>query len=249
MEKVTAFTHRLELALRLVDTMTGGSVSGIGTTVRADGTPQHFGMKDGLLIFQGIGLRQFRLEVSSPAYETAQVQVDLDEMGKGVPLLELPLIPGRSYAGGTELLTVEGVLDGIEELSAVRAGDNACLIREFDPRKRIVKLFNPHHLSMNRLLYALVDPDSGTFEPFHIVKMLDDQSAKIDRVLETEFRNYFPISPVVLGSCRADGRYRLCVRDDGTEARWLLRWRAHGETYFRAADLHRETRLEQEGGT
>ncbi len=249
MEKITAFTHRLELALRLVDTTTGIGVSGVGTTVRADGTPQRFVMKDGLLIFQGIGLRQFQLEVSSPDYEPARAQVDLDAMGRGVPLLGLPLIPSRNHVGVTELLTVEGVLDGIEELSAVRAGDNACLIREFDPRKRIVKLSNPHHLSMNRLLYALVDPDSGAYEPFRIVKMLDDQSAKIDRVLKTEFRSYFPISPVVLGSCRADGRYRLCVRDDGTEARWLLRWKVHGETHFRAADLRKETRLEQEGGT
>ena len=248
MEKVTAFRHRLELALRLVDTTTGGSVGGSGTTVCADGRPLRFGVKNGLLIFQNIGPRQFGLEVSSPGYETAQAQVNLDTMDKGVPLLELPLIPGWSYAGSTELLTAEGILDGIEELSAVRAGDNACLIREFDPRKRIVKLFNPHHLSMDRLLYALVDPDSGVFEPFRIVKMLDDQSVKIDRVLETEFRNYFPISPVVLGSCRADGRYRLCVRNDGTEARWLLRWTAHGETHFRAADLRRETRLDQKGG-
>lgn len=69
MEKTTVFTHSLDLALRLVDTTSGRGVSGRGMAVRIDGKPVRFGEKgDGMLIFQNLGTRRFRLEISSPAY-------------------------------------------------------------------------------------------------------------------------------------------------------------------------------------
>lgn len=251
MEKTTVFTHSLDLALRLVDTTSGRGVSGGGMTVRVDGKPVRFGEKGGgLLIFQNLGTRRFRLEIASPAFEPAEREVDLDALGKGLPLLEIHLIPGAGYPGAAEFLTLEGTLPGIQELSAVRVGDSACLIREFDPRKRLVKLFNPHHLALDRVLYALVDPDNGRYEPFRIVRTVDDQTIKTDRVLETVFRNYFPISPMVLGSCGGDGRYCLRVRDDGTACKWLVRWEERGTVRFRTVDFRQEPdpRLEEGGG-
>ena len=251
MEKTTVFTHSLDLALRLVDTTSGRGVSGRGMTVRIDGKPVRFGEKgDGMLIFQNLGMRRFRLEVSSPAFETAEQEVDLDDFGKGIPLLELHLIPGPSYPGADEFQTLEGTLPGIANLSAVRAGDNACLIREFDPRKRLVKLFNPHHLSLDRVFYALADPDKGCYEPFRILRTLDDQTIKIDRVLETAFRNYFPISPLILGTWDGGGHYCLRVRDDGTACKWLIRWEEQGAARFRTVDFRQtpHPRLEEGGG-
>ena len=249
MEKTAVFTHRLDLALRLVDTTSGAGVSGGGVTVRVDGKSVRFGEKGGgMLIFQNLGKSSFHLEVSSPAFETAELDVETDTLDKGLPLLELHLIPSRGYPGPAEFLTLEGTLPDIEELSAVRAGDSACLIREFDPRKRLLKLFNPHHLSMDRVLYALVDPDSESYEPFRIVRMQDAQTAKTDRVLETEFRNYFPVSPMVLGRCGGDGSYCLRVRDDAAEAKWIVRWTERGEVRFRTVDFRREPQPELKGG-
>lgn len=249
MEKTTVFTHSLDLALRLVDTTSGRGVSGRGITVRIDGEPVPFGEKGGgILIFQNLGTRRFRLSLSSPAFEAAEREVDLDTLGKGIPILELHLIPGPGYPGAAEFQTLEGILPGIAHLSAVRAGDNACLIREFDARKRLMKLFNPHRLALDRVLYALVDPDSGCYEPFRIVRNLDDQNIKIDRVLETAFRNYFPISPTVLGKCSGDGRYCLRVRDDGTACKWLIRWEEAGASHFRTVDFRQETHPRLERG-
>lgn len=241
MEKTTVFTHSLDLALRLVDTTSGKGVSGAGMEVRVDGKPVRFGEKGGgMLIFQNLATRRFHLEVASSAYETANREVDLDSLKKGLPLLEVHLIPSAGYPGIAEFQTLEGILPGISELSAVRMGDNACLIREFDPRKRLVKLFNPHHLALDRMLYALVDPDNGRYEPFQILRTLDDQTVKTDRVLETEFRNYFPISPMVLGKWGEDGRYCLRVRDEGTACKWLVRWEKDGKARFRTVDFRQE---------
>lgn len=241
MEKTLVFTHRLDLAVRLLDTTSGRGAGGKELTVRIDGKPVSFREKgDGILIMQNLETRRFRMEVLSSAYEYAEQEVDLDALGKGIPLLELQLIPKPGSFGTTVFQELKGVLPGIAHLSAVRTGDNACLIREFDPRKRVMKLFNPHHLALDRVLYALVDPDNGSYEPFRIVQRLDDQTVKIDRVLETVFRNYFPVSPIVMGTCSSDGNYCLRVRDDGTACKWMIRWESCGTPQFQAVDFHQE---------
>lgn len=249
MEKVLVFTHRLELALRLVDTTSGRNISGQDVEVYADEKQIRFQEKNDLmLVFQGFEKRNFCLKVKSRIYETVEKQVDLDQLNPRMPLLELHLVPSKSYPGGTEFLSVEGVLPGIRELSAVRVGDNACLIREFDPRRKMVKLFNPHRLSLERVRYALVDPDSNRYEPFQIVKQVDDQTIKIDRGLEMSFRNYFPITPQIIGLTKPDGTYCLRMRDDGEEAKWLVRWVTEEEAQFRVIDFRTALYPKLEGG-
>ena len=87
---------------------------------------------------------------------------------------------------------------------------------------------------------ALVDPEEKIFEMFHIVKHIDDQTVKIDKLLEMAFRNSFPITPVVTGQCRPDGTYRLCTRREMGGARWLVRWAVEDQVFFRLVDF-RET--------
>lgn len=249
MEKILVFTHRLDLALRLVDTTTGRNVSGRGVEVTLDGTRTRFGEKpDHILILQHLEKRQFRIKITSPAYETAELEVDLDAMDSKLPLLEVHLVPGSKYPGGMEFWEVAGRLPGIQELSAVRLGENACLIREFDPRRRQAKVFNPHHLAMDRVHYALVDPDRGECEPFRILRMIDDQTLKLDRILEMKFKNYFPITPVVFGKIAPDGSYIMRLRDDAADARWLVRWVAEGEVHFRSVNFRETARLILEEG-
>ena len=107
-----------------------------------------------------------------------------------------------------------------------------------------------HSEAIQAVLSALVDPDNGCYEPFQIVRTLDDQTIKTDRVLETAFRNYFPISPTVMGTCGGDGRYCLRVRDDGTACKWLVRWEVQGTARFRTVDFRQEPHphLEEGGG-
>ena len=250
MEKTLVFTHRLNLALRLVDTTTGRNVSGRSTAAFVDGKQVRFGEKgDHVLIFQNLEKRAFRLTITSPAYETAQVDVELDTLDPKLPLLEIHLVPSKQYPVGVELLSVEGTLPGIQELSAVRVGENSCLIREFDPRRRQATVFNPHHLALDRVHYALVDPDRGICEPFRILRMVNDQTLKLDRVLEMPFRNYFPVTPRVLGKTEADGSYCLRLRDDAAQAKWLLYWVVDGKANFRTVDFRitRNPRLEEGG--
>ena len=251
MEKTLVFTHRLDLALRLVDTTSGRNISGRDVKISMDGVPISFGEKqDQVLIFQNLGKPVFRMEITSQEYESAQIQVDLDTLKKNLPLLEVHMIPSRQYVGGMEFLTLEGTLNGIQELSAVRLGENACLIREIDPRKRLIKVFNPYHLAMERVQYALVDPDQKRYEPFRILRLVDDQTLKVDQTPEMPFRNYFPITAQISGVTRPDGSYCLRVRDEGEEAKWLVRWVTQGEVKFREFDFRMTPHpcLEEEDG-
>ena len=250
MEKILVFTHRLDMALRLVDTTSGRNISGRNISILADDKRVPFGVKgDGVLILQAISQRTFRLTINADDFEEARVDVDLDALEPKMPLMEIHMVPRKHISGGISLLSVEGILPGIQELSAVRVGENSCLIREFDPRRRQAKVFNPHHLSMDRVHYALVDPDRGLCEPFRILRMLDDQTLKLDRVIEMPFRNYFPVTPRVLGMVRPDGSYCLRLRDDSTQAKWLIRWVVDGEPRFRTVDFRvtPEPRLEEGG--
>ncbi len=249
MEKTQVFTHRLDLALRLVDTTSGWNIRGIGTSVFIDGEKIRFEEKpDNILIFRNIEKRKFQMEVISPGFETAQVDVDLDVLEKTLPLIELHMIPGENFPGGLKLHTLKGRLPGIRSLSAVRLSDNSVLIREFDTRKRIATVFNPHRLALDRVRYAIVDPDQNIYEPFLIKKMIDDQKIMTDRAPEMELKNYFRITPLISGMVSDNGDYCLRVRDDSETAKWLVRWEVNGEQSFRIVDFFAECAPQLEKG-
>ena len=252
MQTTLVFTHRLDLALRLVDTTSGKNIPSTELTVLIDGDPATFGKKeDEILVFQQLHKRQFLLETRSRLFEDGAIEVDLDKLNKAEPLLELHLVPSREYPGAAPFLELTGMLPGLQELSAVHLSSKSCLIREFDLRRRQLQMFNPHHLSLDRLEYGLVDPDQNVFEPFRILRQINDQTVKVDRVLETEFRNYFSIAPVVFGKVFPDGRYCLRVRDQASDANWLVRWTCSGgEPQFRVLDFHDTAvlKLEEGGG-
>lgn len=216
-------SHSLDLALRLTDTTTGRVVVGQDITVLRDGKRVSHMDKGGHVVLVGHGRSDFLLTVKAPGYEPQTLPICYEQQDPHMPQLELQLIPSADYYSSVPCLTLSGTLPGLRSLCAVRAGDSACLIREFDPRKRLLTLFNPHKLELERTHYALVNPDEGSFEPFQVVRRLSDQQFKIDRVLESQFGNYFPVCPIVFGRVDPDGSYCLRVRDDSTQQRWLTR--------------------------
>lgn len=243
MEKSRVFTYRLSFALRLVDTTTGKSITDYGTRILVDGEAERFMQKNGVLIFLELTKRVFQMEVCTPAYETVSIPVDLDTLDKQLPILEIHMIPSERHPHSMEMLSLKGKCPGLEELCAVRLDDNVCMIRELDPRKRLIKLFNPHRLTLDRVHYALVDPDEAVFESFRILKLEGDQTAKIDHAFEMPYKNYFPVTPIVFGLIYPDGNYCLRVRDSVEQMQWLVRWTVEGKTRFKILDFRETTEL------
>ena len=238
--------HRLGLALRLLDTTTGFPVQDRAVRILWDGKLVHPQFRtDGSMIFLEAGQEDFTLDITLSGFEPRHLEVRRKELDPKLPLLELHMIPGDDYRlSRYPCLGVEVVLPGIQTLDGVRAGESPCLIREQDPRRRLITIFNPHNLELNRTWYALVNPDQGVYEPFSVVRRVNGQQYKLDRALEMEFRNYFPICPLVFGCAGPDGRYRLKVRDDAASARWMLRWVAGGQVNFATLDLRVQHQLE-----
>lgn len=241
MERCTEVVHRLGLALRLLDTVSGQGISARSVQVMADGKPLRCMEKaGGLLIFQEVGETPFQLELRSREYEPVSLSVDPQALDRAQPLLELHLIPNAQHISAVPLLSLEGTLPGIGDICAVRSGDSPCLIREMDARRRTFKIFNPHHLELSRIHYALVDPDKELFVPFRILQRKDPQTLQVDQTPDMAFQNYFPISPIVFGWVSPQGQYALRVRDDARSARWIIRYTVDGEVRFYTADLHQE---------
>ena len=237
-------SHSLDLALRFTDTTTGRVVVGQDITLLRDGKRVGHMDKDGHVVLVGWGRSDFTLTVRAPGFEPQTIPIRYEALDPHLPQLELQLIPGADYYSPIPCLTLSGTLPGLRALTAVRAGDSACLIREFDPRKRVLTLFNPHKLELARTHYALVNPDEETFEPFQIVRRLSDQQFKIDRVLESQFGNYFPVGPVVFGRVDPGGGYCLRVRDDSSQQRWLTRRQEEPEQIiFQTVDFRKPETL------
>lgn len=234
--------HRLALALRLLDTASGRPVSDRNLSLRRDGKPVHPMVKDdGTLVFMDEDRTDFELEVRAGGFEPRTVRVCYGELDARLPMLDVQLIPGAGYRSRFPCFSLEGTLPGISALDAVKAGESPCLIREVDPRRKQITIFNPHKLALDRGWYGLVDPDGETYEPFSVVKRVSDQVYRIDRVLETPFKTYFPVCPLVFGGVGPEGAYCLRVRDDTDRARWIVRYVTPSGAAFKAVDFRSES--------
>lgn len=240
----TLIVHRLDLVLRLLDTSTGRDVSASEVSLFKDGKLLHPLEKEkGTMIFPGLGREDFTLSLKAKDYESVSLPVRFDELDEKTPTVELHLIPSDVSVSPMPCLTLSGQLPGISELTAVRLGDTSCLVREFDTRKKLMTIFNPHKLELGRTHYALVNSEGGRFERFAIVKRVDDKTVKLDRALESEFGSNWPICPVVFGRTDSEGNYLLRVRDDAAKAKWLIRCMLGDEERFYIVDMKSTTKL------
>lgn len=244
----TLIVHRLDLVLRLLDTSTGRDVSAAEVSLFKDGKPLHPLEKEkGLMIFPALGREDFTLELKARDYEPVSIPVRFNELDEKAPTVELHLIPSDVSVSPLPCLSLSGKLPGISQLTAVRLGDTSCLIREFDERKKLMTIFNPHKLELGRTHYALLSPEGGRYEPFAIVKRVDDKTVKLDRPLKSEFGSNWPVCPVVFGRTDSEGNYLLRVRDDAAKAKWLIRYMLGDEERFSVVDMQSAPQLSAEG--
>jgi hypothetical protein len=168
----TVIRPSLDLVLRLIDTTTGRALAGGRIDLLRDGGRLHFERREDSRLFIDNGREDFDLLVRARGFEERRVRVAYGELDEKMPALELHLIPdGRTESGGP-VLTLAGEYPGISSIDAVRAGDAPALMREYDERRRLMKIFNPHHLEMNSVFYGVVDPDGGSYEAIEIEKRL-----------------------------------------------------------------------------
>lgn len=237
MPDYTVIRYSVDLILRPVDTVSGISIAGGGLQVFRDGRLIHPMNKDGNLILMGEGRKNFSLSVSKQGYLPQKIDVCYDDLDQNLPILEFHMIPDETYDRENRFLKIEGVLPGLSELDAVWTADTSCMIREFDARKKILTVFNPHRLALTKVFYAVVNPDAGTYEMLKIEKQLSTTQFKISGQLKTKFSAHFPISRKVVGMVKKDGSYLLYVANQGGDPHWIVRCVADGQEWFQTVDF------------
>lgn len=236
MEPTVIIRHRAGLVLRLLDTATGQEIYESETKFSRNGERIRPMLRsDGRLVFLNFPLEECELTVEIAHYLPATVTLRVKQLEQRPPLVQLQLVPDGSFPNRYH--TFSGKYPGIEQIDAVRLSDNACLIREFDERRRIMTLFNPHHLALDRIYYAVVNPDVCTYEPVEITEQNSDIKFRIDRKLQGQIRSHFPVARRVFGTVRQNGEYLLRVPADSSVPQWLVRWRCGGTDRFHTVDF------------
>ncbi len=236
MEPTVVIRHRAGLVLRILDTATGQEIIEAGAKFFRNGEEVRPMLRpDGRTVFLDFPMEDCELTAQIAHYLPATAKLAVKQLEQRPPLVQLQLVPDGSYPWRYH--TFSGEYPGIEQIDAVRLSDNACLIREFDERRHIMTLFNPHHLALDRIYYAVVNPDVCTYEPVEITEQCSDIKFRIGRKLQGKIRSHFPVARRVLGIARQNGEYVLRVPADSSTPLWLVRWRCGDMDRFHTVDF------------
>lgn len=236
MADYAVITHQLRLAIRLIDTSTGRLIDSQGADAYAGGKALHpMRRADGYLVFLTLPPAGEILTLRVPDYEPYDFVVPEGPNA----MQEVQLIPdGKSRL--QPCCTLAGQLEGLTALDAVETGNNACLMRDYDERRKIITLFNPHQLALDRTYYAVVDPEGARYEAIEITSSTSDKTFRVKDPLAGAFSNHFPVCRRVLGRVTPAGEYLLRVRDDGGESRWIVRYVVAEKEYFQTVYFGRD---------
>ncbi|MDR2132011.1 MAG: hypothetical protein LBP30_01555 [Clostridiales Family XIII bacterium] len=230
----SVITHKLALALRFSDAIDGRIIEN-DIQCSIDGKQRRPAPKSGgyfAFLTEDLPEESFDLEVRASGYVPTKKRVLLEAPGIGPPLLNIELIPEENPLLNVNFDTISGKREGLAALDAVRQGENSCFVGSFDARKRRLSVYNPHRLELNRVRYALVDPNGLSYEPFVIEERVAGGAFRIDHPFIASVSEDRPIAPLIGGEVRTDGTYLLRVRNEGADKRWIVRFaEAEGDRF------------------
>lgn len=228
--------HKLDLALRLINTVTGRvvedrSVQFITGQTGIKAIPKQGGM----YLFLNVGSEDFEADIHVYGYESQKVQIRLSELQGNMPIREVYLLPIESPIR-EDVLTLRGKLSGIEEIEAVSLSDTNCCIKEFDAGKRIMSVLNQRNVRFHHTHYGLVNRERTEYEHFEVEKEISPQEIKCKKRLEKEFYINQPIARVIFGQINNREEYLLRVAND-ENTKYLVRYVVEKRTFYQTVDF------------
>lgn len=231
--------HRLDLAIRLVNTVTGKVVEEYNTKFITGLTGvKAIPKQGGMYLFLNIGREDFEMEIHVYGYEVQKVQIKFSENQEQMPIREVYLLPLETPIN-EDILTLRGKLSGIEEIEAVSLSDMNCCIKEFDARKRIMSVLNQRNVRFHHTHYGLINREKTEYEHFEVEKEISPQEIKCRQKLEKEFFINQPIARVIFGQIKEHGDYVLKVVNE-ENAKYLVRYVVEGKIFYQTVDFHGE---------
>lgn len=230
--------YKLDLIIRLLDTTTGLPITEKQVLFRINGKVVSLSARDdGIYILLNHGRQDMELEVSVVSYETVQVQVCYERLSSNYPTVTIPLIPIPGKYGHVEILTLEGKLQGIEELSAVCIGHPLARILDYQEKKGILRLMEGKILTEDT--YALLHKGPPeTYEEFEIAKRPDRKILRLAGALQQGWSAQEEVARIIRGITRPDGSYLLRVCAAGTGTDYLIRYAVEGAVKFKRIDFY-----------
>lgn len=232
------FGSRLDLAVRFVNAVDG-------SVIRED-QAVFFHNKKALKprqsehaywLFADTGRADFILGVNVHGFEKTQITVSYKMLCENLPTMEIPLVPRQSAWNNPPLLTVEGKMEGLEEVQAVAKRESDVYAVSYEERDCKLSLCHSRRTNFADSYYALASSDWQEFEIVRILKKLPADMVQIDHALKKRWQGICFLVHPVYGTVSEEGRYLLRVPVYGKDAGWLARFVVRGKEYFQDFDV------------
>ncbi len=226
--------------IRLIDAPTGAPVDERNIRFLRGDTPiVSHERGEGCYIFINIGRENSPMRVDVYGYVPQEVEVNYENLDERLPAIDVFLIPSENHRHKDILLTLTGRLSGLEAVEALHPGRPVTGIMEYDARKNVITVFSPNRrVNLTRFYYGIVQKETGTFIDIVVGEEMNGKKVKLKKPIEGEFSPNAPVCPVIFGHVEQDGSYMLCVRDDGDNLNYLVKYVVNGETRYKKIDFH-----------
>ena len=234
---------RIDLLIRLIDTTTGSSVNEVNVSFTKDGVqqrPQYKG--DGNFIFINTGRVNGLMHIKAYGYEEKDVLIDYEKLGENTPESDVFLIPSESTVKGEPVISISGKLPSLESVDAINVLRPLCNFAEYNQKKREISVFGyvaGKDVKLDDRYYGMTKMDEKSYDSFVVAQQSGDNKAVLEEPLQSEAKPNQKIYRLLFGDVKDDGSFVFRVRDDATEIRYMLRFVAAGDTYFRVIDFRK----------
>lgn len=235
---------KIDLVLRLIDTTTGAAASEINVKFIEKGCevkPLYKG--DGTFIFINKGRENTLMQIRAYGYEDIDIAVNYEELDEKAPTCDVFLIPSEKVISGEPVLGISGNLPSLKSIDAVNLMRPVCSLNEFEPKKKLLSVFSfvaGKKITLDDVYYGLASTDEKSYEEFVVTDQSGDNKVVLKDLIQTEIKPNRKIFRLLYGNVKEDGNFIFRIRDDATVLKYLIRFRAGDETYFRVIDFREE---------
>lgn len=227
--------HNLDVVLQLRDATTGKSILERNVVFKENGKILYFPYKGGgVYVITDTPRTNTQYVIEVYGYETKTVSVEYGESKKSYQILEVSLIPKEANHPNADYITIRGRMDGIEHLEAVSLNAKSCFLQEYNPKKQ--QLIYYGNMELNEQEYALLSRERQEYQRFQIKKEITKTGVLIRQPLSQPCAVNDPIVRIVRGQVGEAGEYLLRVRKESETDTYLIRYVAHGQTYYQTVN-------------
>lgn len=246
---LSSIVHRMDLDLELIDATTGEGIRDARVTFHSDGKlfPMVKRQCGNYILINSPRLNR-QITVDVHGYEPTVVDVKYEELDEMRPIKQVLLIPKITDSTFTSLWSIEGVLPGITDISAVVPSSAPFSYHSYDRARKMVNILNPHKLELTGKDYGLIHTDKESFEAVEAKELKVQTKLMLNDLLEEEFEVANPIARIIFGRVDENGKYLLRVRAPSTDDKTvILCYHVDGKRRYQVLDFTnaRELQLER----